>query len=60
MLRRLISFGPSEQGQDLVEYSLLLVFVCLVGAAMFVGMGNTTSSLWSTVNSRLAAPNQAS
>jgi len=49
-----------EQGQDLVEYSLLLAFVCLVGAAMFIGMGQTTSGLWTTVNSRLAAANQPS
>jgi len=49
-----------EHGQDLVEYSLLLAFVCLVGAAMFIGMGQTTSGLWTTVNSRLAAANQPS
>jgi len=49
-----------EQGQDLVEYSLLLAFVCLVGAAMFIGMGQTTAGLWTTVNSRLAAANQPS
>jgi len=49
-----------EQGQDLIEYSLLLAFVCLSGAAAFIGMGQTTSGLWSIVNSRLAAANQAS
>ena len=54
------SFGREEQGQDLVEYSLLLAFVCLVGAAMFIAMGGTTSNLWGIVNSRLAAANQSS
>jgi len=44
----------SEEGQDLIEYSLLLAFVALAGAAVFVGMGNTTSGIWNTVNSRLA------
>ena len=53
-------FLRDDQGQDLVEYSLLLAFVCLAGAAAFVGMGQTTSGLWSTVNSRLAAANQPS
>lgn len=49
-----------EHGQDLVEYSLLLAFVCLAGAAIFIGMGQTTKSLWMTVNSRLANANQPS
>jgi Flp pilus assembly pilin Flp len=54
------NFWSDEAGQDLIEYSLLLAFVCLSGAAMFIGMGRTTSSLWSVVNSRLAAANQSS
>ena len=54
------SFWKEERGQDLVEYSLLLGFVCLVGAAAFIGMGQTTSGLWSIVNNRLAAANQSS
>jgi Flp pilus assembly pilin Flp len=54
------SLWHGEQGQDLIEYSLLLAFVCLSGAAMFIGMGTTTSALWGIVNSRLAAANQAS
>jgi Flp pilus assembly pilin Flp len=54
------SFWRDERGQDLVEYSLLLAFVSLAGAALFIGMGQTTSSLWSIVNARLAAANQSS
>jgi Flp pilus assembly pilin Flp len=49
-----------ERGQDLVEYTLLLAFIALVGAAVFIGMGSTTSGLWTIVNSRLAAANQVS
>ena len=54
------SFWEDERGQDLVEYSLLLAFVCLVGAAMYMGVGKSSSTLWSIVNSRLAAANQSS
>ena len=43
-----------EAGHDLVEYSLMLAFVCLVGAAVFVSMGNYSSSMWKMVNSSLA------
>jgi Flp pilus assembly pilin Flp len=54
------SFWEDQWGQDMVEYSLLLAFVCLVGAAMYMGMGKSTNTLWSIVNSRLAAANQSS
>jgi Flp pilus assembly pilin Flp len=54
------SFWKGEEGQDLVEYSLLLAFVCLAGAALYIGMATTTTSLWSIVNSRLAAANETS
>ena len=64
MLSRMAQLGRmlarEEQGQDLVEYSLLLAFVCLSGAALFIGMGQTTSGLWGIVNTRLASANQAS
>jgi Flp pilus assembly pilin Flp len=53
-------FWKDDQGQDLIEYSLLLSFVCLAGAAMFISMGTMTGSLWSIVNSRLGASNQSS
>ena len=53
-------FWSGEDGQDLVEYSLLLAFVCLVGAAMYMGIATSTTSIWSIVNSRLAAANESS
>lgn len=56
----MVGFVREDHGQDLIEYSLLLAFVCLSGAAMFIGMGRTTTGLWSIVNSRLAAANQGS
>ena len=52
------SFWRGDEGQDLVEYSLLLTFVCLAGAALYMGMATSTTSIWSIVNSRLAAANQ--
>ncbi|MEQ1946831.1 MAG: hypothetical protein ABL995_06570 [Bryobacteraceae bacterium] len=53
-------FWRDEDGQDLIEYSLLLAFVCLSGAAAFIGMGQSTRGIWSIVNNRLAAANQSS
>ena len=51
MIRRFLS---NDGGQDLIEYTLLLAFIALVGVATFIGMGNTTSGIWSIVNNRLA------
>jgi Flp pilus assembly pilin Flp len=51
------TFVRDENGQDLVEYSLLLAFICLVGAAAYLGIGNSVTGLWSVANSRLAAAN---
>ena len=53
-------FWNDERGQDMVEYSLLLAFVALSGAALFIGMGASTRTLWGIVNNRLAAANQSS
>ena len=50
-------FVWDDRGQDLVEYSLLLAFVCLVGAAAFIGMGISVNGLWTIANSRLSAAN---
>ena len=50
-------FWKSEQGQDVVEYALLLAFVCLAGAGMFVSMRGETNVIWQNVNTHLAAAN---
>jgi Flp pilus assembly pilin Flp len=59
-IRNLGRFFRDETGQDLIEYSLLIAFVALAGAAMFIGMGVSVNSIWSTANSRLAAANSGS
>jgi Flp pilus assembly pilin Flp len=44
-----------EDGQDLVEYSLLLAFVVLAGAASYRAVGINITALWSIVNDRLTS-----
>ena len=46
-------FGRDQNGQDLVEYSLLLAFVCLAAAAMFIGVGRNVSGIWSITNASM-------
>ena len=51
------SFLRDEQGQDLIEYTLLLAFVCIATAALFISAGDSLSGIWSATNSDLAAAN---
>jgi Flp pilus assembly pilin Flp len=44
-----------EQGQDLIEYTLLMAFVAMASAALFIGAGDSIKGIWSVTNSQLAA-----
>lgn len=59
MNRVLKLFIRDEQGQDLIEYTLLLAFVCLATAALFIGSGGSLSGIWTSANSQLASANTA-
>ena len=50
-------FIHDDQGQDLVEYTLLLAFVCLASAALFIGAGASLQGIWSTANTLLVNAN---
>ena len=39
-------FWQDQLGQDMVEYSLLLAFVCLASAALFIGVGKNVAAIW--------------
>ena len=53
-LRRFVS---DDQGQDLIEYTLLMAFVALASAALFLGAGGSIQGIWQTSNSQLSAAN---
>ena len=59
MKNLIVKFVREEQGQDLVEYTLLLAFVCLASAALFIGAGNSLKGIWSTANTLLVNANTA-
>ena len=48
------NFLRDEQGQDLIEYTLLLAFVALASAALFIAAGGSVSGIWSVASSRLS------
>ena len=49
----LMRFINHEDGQDLVEYSLLLAFIALAGAGIYLSLGGNVTTLWTIVNNRL-------
>ncbi len=42
-----------EQGRDLIEYTLLLAFVALASAALFLGAGGSIKTIWTTTGNTL-------
>ncbi len=43
-----------DQGQDLIEYTLLMAFVALASAALFLGAGGSIKNIWTKTNDQLA------
>jgi Flp pilus assembly pilin Flp len=53
-------FLGNESGQDLVEYTLLLAFVLLVGLSIFEQTGTAVGPAWTLANSTLQAASAVS
>ena len=47
-------FWQDQRGQDLVEYSLLLAFVCLASVALFIGVGNNITGIWRVTSTSMS------
>jgi Flp pilus assembly pilin Flp len=53
------AFWNREDGQDMVEYSLLLAFIALAAVGLLSGIKTTISGLWSSINSTLTSTSTA-
>jgi Flp pilus assembly pilin Flp len=51
------NFWNDEQGQDLIEYTLLMAFVALASAALFLGAGGSIKGIWTTTSAQLVNAN---
>ena len=47
------TFLADDNGQDLIEYTLLMAFVALASAALFIGAGGSINTIWVTANTQL-------
>jgi Flp pilus assembly pilin Flp len=54
MKNMFMNFVKDEQGQDLIEYTLLMAFIALASAAIFVNAGKSVSSIWGSASTQLS------
>lgn len=55
--KSLRNFIKDEQGQDIVEYSLLLVLIGAAALFVLTAMGTSISGIFSKINDRLSSAN---
>jgi Flp pilus assembly pilin Flp len=48
------AFWQEEDGQDLVEYSLLLAFIALAAVALLSGVGGNIKTIWTSIASQVS------
>jgi Flp pilus assembly pilin Flp len=51
----LLLLCDEEDGQDLIEYSLLLAFIALAAIAFLAGAGQSVTTIWTTLNGGLTS-----
>jgi Flp pilus assembly pilin Flp len=49
-----LRFVKDEEGQDLIEYTLLMAFIALASAAVFINAGSSVSKIWQSANASLS------
>jgi Flp pilus assembly pilin Flp len=56
-MSRILQFAHDEQGQDLIEYSLLVTFIAIACLAL-LGTGHpATVAIWQTANADISMAN---
>jgi pilus assembly protein Flp/PilA len=55
MTSALKAFWLEEDGQDLVEYSLLLAFIALAAVSLLSGIGTSIKSVFTGVSTNLSS-----
>jgi Flp pilus assembly pilin Flp len=53
-MKLLQSFLRDEQGQDLIEYTILMAFIALASAGIFVNAGKSVKSIWGVASNTLS------
>ena len=53
------NFLNDEQGQDMVEYTLILAFVALAAGALYNGIAGDVTSIWTKASTHMNDANTA-
>jgi Flp pilus assembly pilin Flp len=56
-MKFLKTFLRNEEGQDLIEYTLLMAFVALASASIFISAGGSISGIWTQASNQLSNAN---
>jgi Flp pilus assembly pilin Flp len=54
IIKRFCRFFEDDRGQDLIEYTLLMAFVCLSCAIIFSNAGSSVNNVWKSANKTLS------
>jgi len=54
MEQAILRLCADEDAQDLIEYTLLLAFVCLASAALMTKAGRSVATIWTATSTTLA------
>jgi Flp pilus assembly pilin Flp len=54
MNNMIMRFLKDEQGQDLIEYTLLMAFIALASAAVFISAGSSVNKIWGSASTSLS------
>ena len=54
MTKELLRFWYDDEGQDLTEYGLLLIFIALASIAVVQGIGSAIANVFSNASSSLS------
>lgn len=50
----ILHFIHDERGQDLIEYTLLMAFISLGSAAIYVSVGGSLTTIWTSGSATLS------
>jgi Flp pilus assembly pilin Flp len=53
-MRLLQDFLRDERGQDLIEYTLLMAFIVLASAGIFLNAGKSVKTVWQAGSNQLS------
>ena len=59
MKQLICGLWKDESGQDLIEYTLLLAFLALVAAGVFVSSGTAVKGIWGSSSTMLGSASTA-